>query len=360
MTARERIEALQCFGYDPQDARFLSLAALHSGYFLRRQHLSFIQGTKGWKDVALIRKLKSNRHCRIHVFRHNRMVYHLFSKPFYAALGEENNRNRREHQPSTIKNKLMGLDFVLENPAHEYLTTEHEKVAYFTLTLNIAPEDLPVRWYESSNQKATAKHFADKYPIFVAETARDRTPLAHFCYVDEGLQSTDRFATFLSQYSRLFASLSDYRVIYVAGNSRLFEAAGSTFEKFLAAQGMVPVDPKTRELLDYFEMRKRFESRDFSGLDTARIIRFRDEKKRFAGEGYETLYRQWQAGGTAAIVAVLHPGNADREQHYLRFSTHALNHDYDLFGLPESRTVRAVDENGDFRNEDGGNSDGAN
>src|SRR5215470_1073839 len=106
MTTPERIVALQRFGYEPDEGRFLAIAALQGGYFLRRQFLSFIRGTKGWKDVTLINKLIANQHCRINVYRHERMVYHLCSKPLYDALGEPNNRNRRQHQPATIKTKI--------------------------------------------------------------------------------------------------------------------------------------------------------------------------------------------------------------------------------------------------------------
>lgn len=60
MTTQERIKALQCFGYDAHEACFLCIAALHSGYFLRRQFLLFINGTKGWKDVAFLNKLRLN------------------------------------------------------------------------------------------------------------------------------------------------------------------------------------------------------------------------------------------------------------------------------------------------------------
>src|SRR5437867_6186053 len=157
MTTLERIEALQDFGYNLDEARFLCTAALHSGYFLRRQFLSFINGTKGWKDVALLNRLKAHRHCRVTFFRHSRMVYHLSAKPLYDALGEKDNRNRREHQPSTIKNKIMGLDFVLEHSTYQYLAVEHDKLDYFVRALNIPPEDLPTRWYESPRQReATA------------------------------------------------------------------------------------------------------------------------------------------------------------------------------------------------------------
>src|SRR5262249_38181214 len=142
------------------------------------------------------------------------------------------NRNRRERQPSTIKNKIMGLDFVLDNPHHQYLATERERLDYFVRTLKIAPEDLPTRWDQSPRGRgATAKHFVDKFPMFfsVAESLAG-TPVVHFCYVDEGLQSTDGFATYLSQYSRLLAGLADFRVVYIAQHQELFGSARRVFD----------------------------------------------------------------------------------------------------------------------------------
>src|SRR6266851_7533309 len=111
MTNEDRIKALEALGYDREEAHFLVLGALHSGYFVRRQFLSFIKGTKGWKDVAFMKKLAARGHGEISVFRHNRMVCHLGAKPLYDAIGEQDNRNRRQRQPATIKNKIMGLDF---------------------------------------------------------------------------------------------------------------------------------------------------------------------------------------------------------------------------------------------------------
>jgi len=341
MTGEERIAALQNFGYDTDEARFLCTAALDSGYFVRRQFLAFIAGTKGWKDVVLLNKLRANGHCRATVYRHNRMVYHLCAKPFYDALGERDNRNRRERQPSTIKNKLMGLDFVLEHPNHQYLATEREKLDYFAGALKVAPEILPTRWYESPRRReATAKHFVDKYPLFLSVPRSGAVPVVHFCYVDEGVQSTDRFETHLDQYSRLLTALPDFRVIYIAQHGRFFERARRAFETFSRRLGQdrAPIDPATQQLLDYFETRQQYEARDFSRFDTARLIRYREEKKQFAGEEYESLYTQWQAGGTAAVLAVLHPGKALKEAPVERFSTCVLSHDYDLFGTLTSRS----------------------
>src|SRR5881397_1909280 len=142
MTTPERIAALQNFGYDADEAHFLCIAALHSGYFLRRQFLAFMRRSRGWRDSLLIDRLKTNQHCRITMYRQNRMVYHLAAKPLYDALDERDNRNRRERQPSTIKNKIMGLDFVLDHPQHQYLATEREKLDHFLGILQIPREEL--------------------------------------------------------------------------------------------------------------------------------------------------------------------------------------------------------------------------
>jgi hypothetical protein len=336
MTTPERIVALQTFGYTSEEARFLCIAALHSGYFLRRQFLAFVQGTKGWKDVVLLNKLKVNNHCRGTAYRHNRMVYHLAAKPLYDALGEKDNRNRRERQPSTIKNKLMGLDFVLDNPHHQYLATEREKLDYFLDKLKLNPQDLPTRWYESPRGAGvTAKHFVDKYPMFlsVASTLLT-TPVVHFCYVDEGMQTTDGFATYLSQYSPLLTALPDYRLIYIAQHSGLLGSARRVFEAFAGDRqaGNAPLDPAARQLLDHFAARRQYETRDFSRFDTAGLIRYRDEKKQFAGERYEALYDRWRASGAAAVLAVLQPDREPAEIPTERLSTYVLEYDYDLFG----------------------------
>src|SRR5712692_10542928 len=128
MTNDDRIKALETFGYDHEEAHFLVLVALHSGYFVRRQYLYFVEGSQGWRDDSLLKKLADRGHGEVSVLRHNRQVCHLGAKPLYDAIGEQDNRNRRERQPSTIKNKLMCLDFVLENLSNYYLATEREKL----------------------------------------------------------------------------------------------------------------------------------------------------------------------------------------------------------------------------------------
>jgi hypothetical protein len=50
MTNQERICNLKMLGYTDREAEFLCLAALHSGYFVRRQFLGFAGRERGKLD----------------------------------------------------------------------------------------------------------------------------------------------------------------------------------------------------------------------------------------------------------------------------------------------------------------------
>ena len=172
-TPAERVTALQDFGYTEREAAFLLTAALHGGYFLRRQYLSAIGTQSGGNAAALIDKLLALKHASVAVGCNNTKLYHLCARPFYAALGEEDNRNRRERPRFAIKNRLMGLDFVLGHSENTYLVTEREKVDFFTGTLGVDRSLLPVKRFTSQQSKATTdRYFVDKYPIFITPAGR--------------------------------------------------------------------------------------------------------------------------------------------------------------------------------------------
>lgn len=326
MTNEERIRALMRFGYNPEEAAFLVLAALHSGYFLRRQYLFFVNGSKGWKDVNLLNKLSQNRHLAVDSYRPGSFVYHLSAKPMYDALGERDNRNRRERQPATIKRKLMGLDFVLEHPGYRYLATESEKAAFFVEECGIARSDLPARWYTSSKSAPPAvRYFVDKFPLYITESGNARQ-VAHFSYVDEGSQSIDGLATHLKQYQALLEGLSEFRFVYVSDSGGLWQSANRQFAKFRTErtrrriEGGFPV-----ELVDYFAARRRYEARDYSGFDASALIRLREQKAQFTGDHYDELYRQWIGTATNARASPITDHSVWRE----RFESYTLNYHYD-------------------------------
>src|SRR4051794_3363080 len=99
LTDPERIAALQRFGYSTREAEFLILAGLHGGYFLRRQYGAFLGKPLGGTAAAFIDKAIATGHITVGTYANNTQVYHLGARPFYAALGQEDNRNRRRRQP---------------------------------------------------------------------------------------------------------------------------------------------------------------------------------------------------------------------------------------------------------------------
>src|SRR5258708_1877002 len=218
MTTFDRIRALERFGYTEPEAGFLCLAALHGGYFLRRQYAEFLRQQDGGTVTQLIEKALDRNHAHASTYGHKMQVYHLSARPFYAALGQVDNRNRRRRQLPMIKNRIMGLDFVLAHRDYSYLATEQEKLAYFTETLQIPVSNLPAKLYHGAKtEAATARYFLDKYPMFLSETPDlGRAPVVTFCFVDEGQVTLSHFETFLAQYRKLFASLSEFHLIYVA------------------------------------------------------------------------------------------------------------------------------------------------
>jgi len=62
MIPEDRIEALRRFGYTEEEARFLYLVAIHSGYFFARQFLGFIGAKRGYRSHSLNQKLISRSH----------------------------------------------------------------------------------------------------------------------------------------------------------------------------------------------------------------------------------------------------------------------------------------------------------
>lgn len=332
LTHQERIEAVCRLGYTEREAHFLCLAALHGGYFVRRQYCQFLRQLAGGNAASLIEKALAAGHVTASSYASNTHLYHLGARPFYAALGQEDNRNRRTRQPSTIKNKLMGLDFVLIHPQHTYVATEQEKLEYFNAVLQIEHAALPFKRYASRGQ-TTDRYFIEKYPIFLG-AGQPSSPVVSFCFVDEGLAGMSAFETFLNQYGRLFAALTRYDVHYVAATDHLFSHAARAFEKF--TRDVLRAEPlggsQVPRMLAHFELRRLYETQQWNAFDRAKLIRLRDERHEFSGERWEMLYALWRNGGAPALENFLERNATHRTGSGGSFQTCRLDQNYDLFG----------------------------
>jgi hypothetical protein len=328
-TQRTRTQALENWGYSPREAEFLCLAALQGGYFLRRHYAQFLEQSSGGSVAALVEKLVALGHVKATSLAQNTILYHLGARPFYAALGQEDNRNRREKQPLTIKNKLIALDFVLAHRDKHFLATEHDKTEYFTGQLRIQQANLPSKLYRShTSAPATERYFVDKYPIFVEEYPT-------FCFVDEGLTTFSRFETYLCQYARLFSSLKRFHVTYVAASALPFRWAQPTFTRLTAqhcGKGSHTQEHSGERLRQHFVLRQQFESKDLTAFDREKLIRFRQERQEFSGAPYDELFGRWKAQGDAALSEISAFESRSATPSVGTFSTYLVRHNYDLFG----------------------------
>ncbi len=324
----EAISVFRRFGYDANEAAFLVLAAIHSGYFVRRQFAEFLGQERGGSEQRFIEKLLQKRHATFTRYHQNKFVYHIRAKTIYNRLGQTENRNRRDKAPRTLKRKLMCLDFVLAHRGKRFLETESEKVAYFTADREIPLADLPVRRYLSRNSNApTDRYFVDKLPVFVdGGDSFSPLPVVHFAYVDEGAETLQGFETFLEQYRPLFSALGAFEVVYVGNSSIWFQKAAKLFARVDGEP--TPLSPDELELVEYFEVRRKFEARDFAGLDTDRIVRYREQKRQYADAAHEELFRRWLLEGDSAVDRKAPPAKAAQAS----FRTMLIPHDYDIFG----------------------------
>jgi hypothetical protein len=329
----ERIGALRRFGYSEAEASFVAQAALHSGYFLRRQFTKFAGCRDGGTVTQFVHRALALAHLRSSTWRQNAQVYHLCARPLYQALGEPDNRNRRWHQWAQIKNKIMGLDFVLSHPSARYLATEREKVDYFTGDLKIDSDTLPAKRFRSAVDRSfTTRYFVEKYPLFVPTRESDFS--VAFCFVDEGQATLSRFENFMALYRPLLQALARFHLIYVADTDRHFAAARAIFERFQRRakfESKAETSANVDQLLEYFRLRRLYEGRDFSAFDRSQLIRLRNARSAFSNAETDALYLTWCASGDNAVRQPPAPKTDVGASIQGTFSTRLLDHDYGLF-----------------------------
>ncbi len=287
------IENLRSLGYTQDEAKFLYLVAIHSGYFSARQYLTFTDAKSGEKSMAFTQKVLGKGHATARMLLRNGRVYHLFSRLVYRAIGREHLRNRREHSVEHMRTKLAILDFVLGHLDYRYLETEDDKVAYFCRDLGIASFVLPVKHYAGAiRERTTARHFVDKFPMFFSPESSS-PPVVTFSFVDPGLLSLASFDTHLFAYSSLFSALPHVQFVYIATRPTHFEAARELFE--VTAPRVANPDPGV-EGLRYFTYRRYWENKEYAKLDAEQVEYLKDATERCRDPGIEALYRPWLLG----------------------------------------------------------------
>jgi hypothetical protein len=291
---QRQVEALTAFGYTVSEARFLYIVAMHSGYFTARQFLAFVDAKRGYRTHSLAQKLITQGHATMREYRCNGCIYHLYSRKLYAQLGHEDLRNRRRHRLEAIRTRLLGLDFILANQGYQYLETEAEKVAYFCDELGIEKVCLPVKLYMGGpGSQPAPRYFVDKFPLFMSSPRLGFSPVVTFSYVDPGAETLAGFVTHLGQYQPLFHELADFRFVYISGTRAHFEKATELFHSAVK----IPLEwDIAADLIRYFRARSIWNSSEFKTMSRTELLFLDGAKRRFAGDRFEALFKNWKAG----------------------------------------------------------------
>lgn len=335
MITDSQIQAIQALGYNRQEAQFLCLVALHSGYFVRRQFLRHTGAQRGQRAQDFIDELIERGHACREVFREDRHLFRLQSKAIYEALTEEDNRNRREHQPSTVRLRLMVLDFVLNHPEQHYLATQQEKVSYFLEQRGIDGETLlPMRCFRS-NGTLTTRYFPDGFPQFVND--RDSLNIS-FVYVDDAQLSMDAFRSYLTKYRHLFEALGTLNLVFVTTSEERFAMGQKAVTRFwnrVREQTAPSVD--LNRVLIHFPHRLLYERGQTRVLNGPQMRALNEDIHTLCGPHFDHLYEVWKESGEEGLRAECAAIKNASTPPQINLTSCVLEYDYDLFGTLQSR-----------------------
>lgn len=216
------IPALQSLGYTDREAAFLYLAAVHSGYFLRRQFDYFIDRNKGSIVMNFVKKATAAGHIEAFEYKQGWRVYHLCSRSIYRLADDPESQLRRRKGDTHIRARLMALDYVLENENDHYLASEADRVRFFEHVRRISPAHF-------TDSQRRLHPLLSAFPIALADRERPAQSLVRFAFLDEGLFSIGKLVRFLGEADSLLRALGNFEMIYVALSDFNFRAARDAF-----------------------------------------------------------------------------------------------------------------------------------
>jgi hypothetical protein len=290
----DQIERIAALGYTEPEARFLYVVATHSGYFTMRHFNTFTGVSRGKRSMAFAQKLLKHAHATVRDYMGAGSVFHLFSRLIYGPIDKDNVRNRRRHSFDYIRTRLVQMDFLLENPEHDFLETEGEKVNLFCESLAVPKDVLPAKVYEGGpGSNPTVRYFVDKFPLFLAAPLSGTSPVVTFGYVNSGTGSLWSFVAHLAAYQGLFRHLKTFRLLYIAPRATEFRRAE---DRFRASVKQPLESDVSSEVLRYFEVRRKWEKHEYVVPVAADFEFLNDARRRFHGERFEGLYQAWVTG----------------------------------------------------------------
>lgn len=288
MTFDAQVRAVADLGFTRRQAGFLVQVLRHAGVCLPRQYCDYATIARGQKTHDFFGRLVARRYATPYLARNGRTrVYHLQNKVLYRAIGDPETRLRRSQALDRAVERLMVLDHLLTERDVHWLAGEHEKVAHFTRTAPLRPEELPSLTFDSGTD-TTTRYFPDRLPIGVAPDGRHI-----FLYVVSQDVPLD-FRGFLHRHGELLRAVPEWEVRLLTPGP--LEESRPGYEEAFRDELARPLTPSVvDELAWYFrELRARSVSDE---------SRFRVARRRFGAPRYRGLYRAWRVTGDRVLHA---------------------------------------------------------
>jgi hypothetical protein len=302
VTFDERVAKVRPKGFTERQARFLVTVMLHSGVCMVRQYCAFSRIARGQKTQDFFGSLLARKYATVSVHAHRKVrVFHVQHRSLYEAIGEPDNRFRKPVPMGAAIERLMLLDSVLASPEIVWLSTERDKLAYFTRLLGTGfrREELPHLAFGRPGN-ITVRFFPDKMPIGTAPDGRSLV----FAYLVRRSSPID-FRAFLQRHAELLRALPLWRIRLLCPG-HLVEAREAYLAAFRQELAM-PLRPSTAQELRWF-----FEHQEAPpGALSPESARFARARQAFASPRYRVLYRAWLREGARAVDSVVSPVLAD-------------------------------------------------
>jgi hypothetical protein len=257
MTFAERSAAVAALGFTAPQAAFLTTVALHSGYCLARQYAA-CSGVKNARSVrAFVDCLVDRKLANRIVFRTDgSVIYHLFSRRVYAAVGHEASNNRRHASAPVIVHRLMLLDFALEHPAFDWYLTQADRIDLFVTRLGVPASVRVPR-------------------LRVAIFLHGASASVHFaCLVTDPRGST--IGSFISDHAPLLRHLASWTLTALVPHRVATDlACHAAYRRALGAVSMA-LESASKDDLEWFaKTRSLVAAGDLRTLDVADLRRYR-------------------------------------------------------------------------------------
>jgi hypothetical protein len=329
---------LRDFGYNEQEARFLYLAATHSGYFTRHQFLTFTHRAKGCLVHRFTTKLLTHHHAQATQYGHKTYVFKLTSRKIYDLIGRQNLRDHRSHTADFIRIRLLVLDFVLAHPDLQYLECQEEKLKFFKEQLGIPASVFPGQTDRTEGlDPSLNRFFKDRFPVFVSRR-NGSTPgsaLATFVYCDPAHHGISWFSSYLDRHQVFLRRSPTFKFIYATPARWKLDRASQVFTAIFRNAKR----PDPEHLTRYFQIRRLWETRQHASLTRADRDHLRTGDKQYKGEPFESAYQKWFAAGHSEVDldALLGPSFLRQE---IDFEAHLLPDSHDFLCCQNARPVR--------------------